>query len=61
MMSFLGGNIGGFLSVFSSSSINKADFHDITEILLKMALMTNNSIYCIINDHFFVTDNSMDY
>ena len=32
MMSFFGGNIGGFLSVFSSSSINKADFHDITEL-----------------------------
>ena len=29
-------------SGYSVSSINKADRHDITEILLKVALITNN-------------------
>ena len=31
-----------FLRVFSVSSINKTDLHDITEILLKVALNTIN-------------------
>jgi hypothetical protein len=34
--------VGGFLRVLSASSTNKADRHDITEILLKVALNTIN-------------------
>jgi hypothetical protein len=34
--------IGGFLRVLRFSSVNKTDLHDITEILLKVALKTIN-------------------
>jgi len=32
---------------------NKTDGNGITEILLKVAFTTSNSIYCIINDNLF--------
>jgi hypothetical protein len=39
--------VGGFISNTSVSSTNKTDRHDITEILLKVALNTINHINCI--------------
>ena len=36
--------VGGFLRVLLVSSTNKADRHDITEILLKVALSTINHL-----------------
>ena len=39
--------IGGFLRVLGFSSVNKTDLHDITEILLKVALNTINLFYIL--------------
>ena len=41
-------HVGGFLRVLPVFSINKTDHHDITEILLKVALSTiNQPKYCM--------------
>jgi len=38
--------VGGFLRVLQVSSTNKTDCHDITEILLKVALSTQTKPEC---------------
>ena len=45
--------VGGFLRVLPSSSTNKTDHHDITEILLKVALNTIN-LSLTVNLYIFV-------
>ena len=48
------GQVDGFLRGYSFSSTNKNDCHDITEILLKVALNT------ITLTHIFVADLRLD-
>ena len=45
--------VGGLLRVLTVSSTNKTDHHDITEILLKVALNTTNHSSCFAVFFFF--------
>ena len=49
--------VGGFLLVLLVSSTNKTDRHDITEILLKVALNTINLIISVDKMDIFAINN----